>query len=247
MPQRISRIASLMLVATAVAMVGVPAHAQSASANASLTQLNFQLVDLDLNDGITPAMTITAMQTKSQSFYGTLYAAIEDNTIYTAGSSSVSRPFGQATASGGADPWTSAASYTDAAPENVYFKSYKLYQIHFTLTPSTSLLVTADASLGASDAGGGSEASSRALMGGWLNADVLYNFLGDGTYAYDTSLSRTLGGRMESGAQAVTGGLYLVTEGVVQLAPVPEPASVAMLLAGLAVVGAGAWRRRREG
>lgn len=242
MPQRIPRIAGLLL-AAAMGTATAQAQAQASSAHASLAQLNFQLFDLDLSDGITPAMNITATQTWSQSFYGTLTTPIEDHTIYAAGSSSVSRAFGQAATSGGAAPWTSAASYTDAAPGDIYFKSYNLYQIQFTLTPSTGLLVTADASVDASDAGGGSEASSLAFINGWLNAELPYNYLGDGAYAYDTSLSRTLRGQMQSGAVALTGGLHVVTEAVAQLAPVPEPASVAMLLTGLAVVGAGVRRR----
>ena len=245
MPQCISPIASLVLAAAAASVA--PAQAQSASAQASLAQLAFELVDLDPNDGITPAMHITSTQTRSQSSYGTSSMQIEDDTIYAAGTSSVTRSFGQATTSGGADPWTSAASYTDPSLPNVYFKSWNLTEIHFTLTPYSELLVTAEVSVDASDAGGISAASSKAYFSGWLNAELLYNFCVNGTYAYDTSVSRSIGGRLQSGAEAVTGGLGLVTEAVVQLSPVPEPASVAMLLAGLAVVGASVQGRRRRG
>ena len=232
----------------ALLAAGSPAHAASNATSGSITQLSYQLIDLDLNDGITPSLTFTSTvnsqvasigynqrETLQSEAIGELTIANADGNVRSGVTST------SASASGALAP--SVASGT-----GLYVTALRLQ--NFTLSANTGVTWSALGSLSAdhtASAGG----SASVYFGGGLDdaaddvsergsfGDSASTTLGSGVYQ--------LGGYLASRVATigyVSAYVEISNRAFVEIPPVPEPESYAMLAAGLLVVGAA--RRRKS-
>ena len=130
----------------ALAAVFAPAHAATSKASASIDNLRFELVDLNLADGITPSLTFN-----HRSFTNAIY----DDVKYQ--QSSLSPSMGSGNAFGSAQGILTGTSITSSVSVNHVptldnvehvFRSRLDQWNSFTLSPHTQLIVTAVGSIG---------------------------------------------------------------------------------------------------
>lgn len=219
-----------------------PAMAESASASASITGLSYQLIDLDLNDGIAPAISFVEYL-DSTSFVVEGTNGGEQDVIDVYGSTSIVRPWGGAASTSSASGSSAEASLSDPVPDYHQSGAFINYRMLFTMTPFTRIEFSADATVGALRAGENVDGYGFARM----DAD-LDDPRGRQTYVEYVSTiegprSRSMWGYLESGEYATAGRWNTLTTATTygQLT-VPEPSTYAMLLAGVGLVG---WRMRR--
>jgi hypothetical protein len=153
----------------ALASLGT-AHAATATASASISDLSFTLIDLDPTDGIAPSLTFNDPNGYGYSAYGWAYASqndsagvyVSDNKSYTApydtnafvtpGSASATAGGSTATASSTLNGYSATATSTltgdPASPSDygnasatTYPNNYYYYNQGFTLGANTLLLV----------------------------------------------------------------------------------------------------------
>lgn len=245
---------SLCLLASA-AVFSAPALAASASASASIDQFTFELIDLDLADNITPAITFG-----DQTWYSNVrYAGYpyENSEIATAGTTEVLRNFG---AGRGATSATSVSASSNLVnPSSSYasehsFTGQSIYAVDFTLTPGTGLRMTAIGSIAVDRNGLDTLASASLVLDSQLSEwDAPWS------EAQNSSQHISTG---EPGSGTFNLSAYLFTEDVARSGrfgisttastyidtipgPIPEPSTYAMLLAGAAIVAVKRGRRRR--
>jgi hypothetical protein len=247
---RIHRPFAVSLLATALLMAGN--HTTAATADASLSHVRLELIDLDLTDGIAPQFIIlgspySAIFSKtsgvngpnpdSQSVFGSVGGSLGPVTSDTAPSLASGRVLeGDVWASGvgvlsSAQTWgasTSAVAATHA------------FAISFTLTPHTQLLLRADAVV-----------TNTGTAGEYANAQATITLQGlDGSHAsfgQQTAWLDTLGGIHVDGssqllasyannsAMNLQGAAYAYAIASVQgvAGVVPEPATAGLMLLGL--------------
>ncbi len=128
----------------AAAVTSVPAHAKTASASAQIDQFTYELIDLDLADGITPGISFfdNAFQVDS-AYRGD---GLTEQFIYTAGATSVARSYGATSAMLTTTGVSSTSRLVDpTAPFAVthLFTSSGYYRSDFVLTAGTGLRVSA--------------------------------------------------------------------------------------------------------
>jgi hypothetical protein len=237
----------------AAAATALPASAQS-TASASVGNLSIQLIDLAPGDGIAPSLTFTGTSTAFAS--ATIYldptftdVAIQDMQI---GDDNILAH--ASTASGVADAFASTLSVT--ASTNMFSNSgSSLSQstMDFILTPNTRAIFTITASVDAlpdfTEGGLGDAFASAVLYGEVVNDSSrgATNF----SSAMSSTLfgeNRTLSAVIDSQGVEATGwlGLQAIAESASLASPVPEPATVGMLVAGLGVLSGAARRRKRK-
>jgi hypothetical protein len=238
---------ALTMLALALAAVGaspiLPAAAQT-SASAGIQELDYRLIDLNPDDGITPWIVFGDSWSNSAASIANLdkdimqqlqnekYGALNFNTVYGSG--------GTLTSSTSASAFVNAQSGTaDANTVNA---------LYFSLSPNTQLLFTGNGYASAVFNLGYGNASANATMVGTLSDDV-------GNLASATARVSALGGAnsgpmliaLTSQGSSMYGSVTMqVTTRAMSIAePVPEPASAAMLLAGGGMLAALARRRRK--
>lgn len=231
----------------ALATVCSSAQAATSNARASIEQFHFELVDLDLSDGVTPSITFIGQSWGVESSGGG-----RQQVYQTQGTTSIATRFG---ATGGTASDTTIASSASVnhpvAKDGVYHEyhtnSYRISD--FILSPHTQMIFTALGTVSENRQGVFDSSVARIGMRGKL-LDESGDWVDSFSKSYQTTAgSATLAmyASMSSDEFARTGSFDLVTQTTLAgpVSSVPEPASYAMLLAGTFLVGAMARRRGR--
>lgn len=228
----------------ALAAVVAPAHAATSKATASIDNLLFELVDLDLADGITPSITFN-----TQSFINEVDADGKYESSSLSPSMWSGNAFGSAQGTLTGTSLTSSVSVhhlpTQDNVEHMFTNVFNQWS-SFTLSPHTQLIVTAVGSIAQEHVGPLSYAKSSITMRASVSDDY---FVEGFTKEYEStarSFSTNLYGSMNSDEKALDVRFHLTTRAsLTGISPVPEPSTYGMLLAGTFMVGAMAGRQRR--
>jgi hypothetical protein len=233
------------LAAAILAAFAIPALAQQA-AQVTTGALRWELVDLAPDDGIAPWIGVNAYATQS---YASVYDQ-EGNEIDAArigayGSTGFDNGYASLHADTREDRATAALTLHSGYGYVSANRSFR-----FTLSPNTEVHFHADADMWAlPEAPGVSWPTALAELYGSLpgyhdGERFMQTFrLEDGVRQGTLAVTAATGGDWSSGYLALDA--YAVAES--HAAPVPEPASAAMLMGGLGVLGALARRRYRAG
>jgi hypothetical protein len=223
--------ASLAALMTGIAPL---AHAQTAT---SVTFFSYALIDLDLNDGITPSLTMSNFHTwiTAADYPRPLGSDHLINYSGDPGTINLTTPFGEATATAGANAVSSNAIST-ANRHLLEGSAFAAWD--FVMTPNTSVVFTAIGSVDAKGVG----ASGAATLFGALRTGTRPEFNQEMLVDNDFQ-TRQLSFSFSSSVDGANGvvGMSAATDAL----PVPEPETYAMLLAGLGLIGACAHRRRQ--
>lgn len=245
MPFRVS----LAAAACAGLFASAPVLAQSASASVDTSGFSYQLIDLDLNDQITPAISFTE-RIASTSHYDNGSGVVDVDAIETFGTTSITRAFGSAATRSTATSSSVQAGFELASPYFQLFSGQHFYGWDFEITPSTGILFRTTATLNAAHAGDGTRSLAKASMVGYLyhygDESQEQSDFTDLVAIENGARSYTLSGYLHSGQESLRGAFGIGTEATAAfygISPVPEPSTYAMLLAGLGLLG---WRARRK-
>ena len=255
---------AVLLLGSGIALSSGSAMAQFVS-NAQINQTGWRLVDLDVNDGITPNITFFDVATHSGAAFNGFDSAgyLSDfkdgsghNPIYTSVNYQQSR---------------SASSFADGGLQSIgqlkhagYVSTFQEFNAWFELTPYTRLEYFGSASASAKNDGTGhsdgnpfSAYSSTVLQanltpngqqGGGMGDDPANHYfasVGIGSAMGENQFSESFSIRYENtNHQAFNGKLQLSTYVYGTAPAVPEPETYAMMLGGLALLTAYARRRR---
>ncbi|HEX8613948.1 MAG TPA: PEP-CTERM sorting domain-containing protein [Telluria sp.] len=228
----------------ALAAVLAPAHAATSKATASIDNFRYELVDLNLADGITPSITFT-----SHMMINAIYA---DGTQQSSGLGSpmwIGNAFGSAEGTRTDTSLRSTAKINHLpTPDNANhaFTNEFSHWASFTLSPNTQLIFTGVGTIAQELAGPVSYSKSYIRMHAYLSDGYTYDRFTKEYESNTGSFSMNLYGSVSSNEQAIDGGFHLMTGAVLtRTSPVPEPSTYGMLLAGTFMVGAMARRQRR--
>lgn len=227
------------------AMGAASTAAAQSTASASINNVNYQLIDLNPYDGIAPSITFGGLPAAANVvLYGdTGYSipVLSDGSL-TYGPISISNASGSAFAE---IQEASGASRVEIFSNSGFGAS--LTEFSFVLSPNTRLIFTGDASVSAvTDPAGGNASATAYLQVGFSNEGGTTDVFNRSTLlSTDGDRSGHLLALIDSGAMAMNGTYAFATDSEASslAAPIPEPASVGMLLAGLGVL-AGLQRRR---
>ncbi|MFB9244023.1 PEP-CTERM sorting domain-containing protein [Massilia antarctica] len=229
-----------------------PAHAAHAKATASLNNIQFYLTDLDLTDNISPSITFSAKDAGGSFFFSSGEPSPVD---FLQGYGAISRivPNGGVSVSNTpASMYAEAHAATVPAILGVGSSAYQFSR--FILSPSTRLTFSAQA-----DAFIDKDGIEKAVSSAGINGDFSTSINGvAGSEVFSMKLISTQGqhsqllqGSFDTGAAIGTGRLYAsasvaLSQYIVEPpSPVPEPATYAMLAAGLLVIGAARRKARK--
>jgi hypothetical protein len=248
------RLAAIALAAAALG-AAIPSSAQS-TASVAVTDLTWQLIDLDPTDGIDPYLTFTGASNTfaSASLYSDPnFTNLADDSFAfgtVLSTASVSNPSGSADASGSPFAVFANTSLFSNSGSTLAFGT-----MDFILSPNTRAIFLVNASVDAEPdftEGGLGFAAANALLYGQVD-----NSSSQGTTTFSSSISTTFLGESRPLAAIIdtqgveaTGflGIQAFAESASLATPVssvPEPASLGMLAAGLALLS-GAMRRARR-
>lgn len=232
----------LALAAPALSLsLSLAAQAET-TADAYLSGFRYQLIDLDLNDGIAAQLTLEDSGLNVMAGY---YAALDNTTppdpfhyLNTEGTVDVTVAAGRATGTLAA---TSANTSASLQGDQGALFAQALWSRNFTLTPNSRLVLHADAHVD------GSREPTRAGIG---YAAVFFTY-GDEEFYVEDGLStyqgdsetRALTVALSSGAEELSGNYGFTTGVYATMTSVPEPSTYAMLALGLAGIG---WSARRK-
>ncbi|MFP5391476.1 MAG: FxDxF family PEP-CTERM protein [Gammaproteobacteria bacterium] len=247
--QSIQRTAAAMLLGAACV---APALAQGPTGSANISQLSFTLIDLNPSDGIAPEITFGNETLASHALYLAPDGVLKDRWVDAAGPNAFSFPSGSVSASA-APRELHSSSQLDNLGLYAFTHANTSYRADFTLTPFTGVLFSALGDVAAIKGDPNTSVDAKASLFAIVQGP---DWKFDGASSFNETLqpdagsvSYTFHGYIHSGDKLGTGHFLLETDlwtNVHEVTPpVPEPASVAMMLGGLAVVGAAAARRRR--
>lgn len=253
-----------LLLAGALAASATPALA--ASAQASLTNFNVQLIDLNYLDLVTPSITTWDAVTTTRSYstdtgwnmgngLGLFNSAASSSSVSTNSNASATVTGGSAPLHIGAGLAANGHAGAPASGGSESFDSRARVDWQFILSPYTMVIFMAQGAIAATPTtGSATEHDSTAAQLGM--------YVSDNDNGYTGYLSRVHRGSGYGGASfsdllyvsfanltgsAINGYFSAETSvfGYSSVTPVPEPETYAMLLAGLGLV-AGVARRRRK-
>jgi hypothetical protein len=220
-----------------------PALAQQA-AEVTLDHLAYRLVDLAPDDGIAPSLTWTSDTTLAYTHvYDQDGNEIDGRQIEALGTAGFDNGYATMQVDAQAD-----AARVQLGLASGYGYADTNRSFHFTLSPNTQVIFSADADLWASwDQSAHSTVSALAELYGSLRG------VGDGDWTFNTRAQVDQGSQHGSLTVSATSrdawidgylamNAYAVAES--QALPVPEPASGAMLVGGLGLMAAFMRRRR---
>lgn len=214
-----------------------------------MSNVQYQLIDLDLTDGITPSITFDADDevTVYSSIRTTPPLPIYEQILSDFGSTTMVGDYAHTSATLGLNGGSNQVTLTPASVWQSAGSSSQLLT-RFTLSPSTGLSFSASATIAADAQTHAAEATAIFI------ADLSYTHNGvfrlqEYVEAYSThngARDYLFNGYFVSGREAASGTFNMRTwSSATTIAPVPEPATYGMLLAGALVVGLAARRRRR--
>ena len=149
----------LIVVVAFAATTAAPSVMAAVYANASLSNIQYKLVDLDVNDGINPSVTFTSAYS-----YSALSGSISDNNS-NSDSFNQNSTLNSLTSGAVSDSLNSASgsiNYNDSYATNLqasgstlgntsgtysYFQGQSIDQQYYTLSPNTRLELSADSNL----------------------------------------------------------------------------------------------------
>ena len=252
--------------ATAIVISGAAPAMAASTATGVLTGWSFQLIDLDLTDGITPDIVFSnPFSLSGASAQGQQAEDVLVPGAFADGVATINGLLGQALGATSPGGNLATGSATGDAGALVEFSAIGLVFGEFALTPMTGIVITADF-IGTAETTLGSDGVRSEAAGaiGLLGLDVLTNGVVDSysssaevfagavyTGAGFTGESDSFVGlvtlsydNLSSATQFGTTSAYAYAYGGSAL-PVPEPQTLLMMLAGLAAVGGIARRGRR--
>jgi hypothetical protein len=226
------------------AMLGAsPGASAQLSATSSFDSFAYQLVDLNACDGIDPGVSFLDSSVNGWALLRDINGAVRES---VQDGSRDERPVqvridtGDAYLAGDATP-TSASSLVTI--ESGIADTETDGFLGFVLAPYTQVTFTIDARATASAASSPNYAFATVAVNGTVTDEEGNHIIEtDGLSSYLAS-SDTLSVTLRSADVARMGTLEFATAAHALLQPVPEPAPMAMLVAGLAVVGGYARRR----
>jgi len=228
---------------TAALSLSLPlvAHAEP-SATGHISNFRYEVIDLDLTDGIDAALTLDNLGIALTAGYFPDLNGLPDPIDYLDhdGTVSIAVPAGSASATLTGHTASATATLTGTQGETF---AQMISGHNFTLTANTRLVLYADAQ---------ATSSYDATRHGYSHASAFISYVpddgGEEVLLEDTIFSglgntqgRALSVGFDTGATGVT-GVYGFTTGAYVTA-VPEPSGYAML--GLGLIGIG-WRNRRK-
>ncbi|GGY74574.1 PEP-CTERM sorting domain-containing protein [Pseudoduganella plicata] len=227
----------LLALAAAALSLSLPLSTQAqTTANAYLSGFRYELIDLDLNDGIAAQLTLvdTGLNVMA-GYYGTPDNSTPPDPFHylnTEGTVDVTVAAGSATGTLAA---TSANTSASLQGDQGALFAQALWGRNFTLTPNSRLVLHADAHVD------GTRDPTRAGIG---YAAVFFTwgdeefYVEDGLSTYQgDSESRALTVALSSGAEELSGNYGFTTGVYATVTSVPEPSTYAMLVLGLAGIG----------
>ena len=232
-----------LLALAALLSLPLAVHAES-TATAQLNNFRVEVIDLDLNDGIQAALTLTDSGTLLAAGYYPDLGTLPDPVQYVTGDGTaqiiVQQGYSTATLDG-ANVNTSA-TFTGSQGE-VFAQALGGHQ--FTLTANTQLVLRGDAGVTATfDASryGFGHAMTFITYTGADGSEVLLSDAIASTNA-DT-IDRELYITFSTASQSVSGNYGYLVGAIGTVSAVPEPSTYAMLALGLASIGLQARRKR---
>lgn len=241
----------------ALACLASPAALANPTASASLSNLHFLIFDLTPADGITPTFTITSPLvngTYANSWLETGQTDYQSSALSLSSSVASALASAGATLVGGAAlgdfVFTSTSSSSGSVVANqsdAGAYSYLNFNVQFSTNALLVLVGDAVASAsGAQAAGASASASSFVQLAD--SAGNTYGYGNVSAYAYTSVPSDSAAGTASASMLNTSGSdlsvwAYGEAYSNVTAAPIPEPGSYPMLLAGLLAVGAVVRRR----
>lgn len=232
---------SVLLVAL-VGLTGNAAAAVSANAHIDFSSLGYQITDLDLNDGITPTLTFADGQSWAE-----IYANNGKNPLFGQWESGWIPDSNISGSGNGANVQNNdSALHADATlgtpgPDLHQLSAYATKLTQFSLNGPASVVFTLHYTLAANDANSGDVLTTASSAN--LNGYVYFDDKSDSFFSTQQTLSNgSQSGVLQTsfinhGSSAYG---YLQATASVDIgdhtAPVPEPETYLMLLAGLGVV-----------
>ena len=245
---RFFRLGLVALASSVAVLAAAPAAAQPTTSFAYLSGLNYTLIDLNLEDGITAAITFSQPSTYYQGYItdstGANLAQLGGGNVVNAATAS-SQVSASITGNNMADAYFSASGTTN---NNEKYASLVRLALSFTLTANTQVFFAANSSLGSSF---DKNTDATATAGTYF--DVVETLPTSSVSSHDIAMNGVLDTELQAdftNASSASAQRILVASAFAQgtgpsVSPVPEPETYAMLLAGLGLMGAVARRRTK--